>query len=107
MEGKLGLYKKKPIVVEAIEWTGYNTDEILVFGAGVISLRDNAVPVVETLEGDMVCSIGDYVIKGVNGEFYPCKSDIFKKTYDKVEQNIIQEIVSGAYFLQKVRGIFN
>ena len=41
--------------------------------------------IIETLEGDMKCSIGDWIIKGVNGEFYPCKPDIFEKTYDKVE----------------------
>ena len=39
---------------------------------------------IHTLEGDMIASIGDYIIKGVNGEFYPCKPDIFEKTYEKV-----------------------
>jgi len=39
---------------------------------------------IKTLEGEMTASIGDFVIKGVNGEFYPCKPDIFKKTYEEV-----------------------
>jgi hypothetical protein len=48
---------------------------------------DNAKPVLKipTLEGEMMASIGDWIIKGVNGELYPCKPDIFAKTYEKVE----------------------
>lgn len=46
--------------------------------------KNNPYIPVETLEGTMRASVGDYIIKGVNGEFYPCKPDIFEKTYEKV-----------------------
>lgn len=59
-------YRKKPVVVDA-----YQTDKELE---------------IETLEGTMHASIGDYIITGVNGEKYPCKPDIFEKTYEKVEE---------------------
>lgn len=41
--------------------------------------------IIQTLEGDLECTKGDFIIKGVNGEFYPCKPDIFEKTYERVE----------------------
>lgn len=43
---------------------------------------------IATLEGEMKASVGDYIIKGVEGEIYPCKPDIFKKTYDIIEENL-------------------
>lgn len=46
--------------------------------------KDNPYLKIETLEGIMKVSVGDYIIKGVNGEFYPCKPDIFEKTYERV-----------------------
>lgn len=60
-------YVKKPVVIEA-----YQTDKEMI---------------IHTLEGDMKASVGDYIITGVNGEQYPCKPDIFKKTYEPVEAN--------------------
>lgn len=59
-------YRKKPVVIEAEQ-----TDKEII---------------IHTLEGDMKASIGDYIITGVNGEKYPCKPDIFNKTYEKVER---------------------
>lgn len=88
-------YRKKPVVVEAIQWTG-NTSEIINFVKNECSysVDDTAWMVgkgiphekltIHTLEGDMVASRNDYIIKGVNGEFYPCKPDIFEKTYEAV-----------------------
>lgn len=82
-------YRKKPIVIDA--WLFGNNKSS--FGA----LRDTGVPIqydyqhmpnpcfIETLEGNMHISDGDWIIKGVKGEFYPCKPDIFEKTYEKVE----------------------
>jgi hypothetical protein len=58
-------YRKKPIEVEA-----YQTDKELI---------------IHTLEGDMKASAGDYIITGVNGEQYPCKPDVFEKTYEKMK----------------------
>jgi hypothetical protein len=83
-------YRKKPVVIEAIQWTGKNENEVSLFcqncywdGELPIS-EESGVLVVKTLEGHHIASFGDYIIKGVNGEFYPCKPDIFEKTYDKV-----------------------
>ena len=79
-------YRKKPVVIEAVQWTGNNIDEIEALGG----LRDyhyypGGKLIIHTLEGDMRAPIGDYIIKGVDGEFYPCKPDIFEKTYEIVE----------------------
>ena len=80
-------YRKKPIVVEAIKWTGDNVKEISKFmGASHISYDLwNCKISIATLEGIMEASMGDYIIKGVQGEFYPCKLDIFQKTYEELE----------------------
>ena len=75
-------YRKKPVEVEAIQYTGKNLPEIINFVGRNLRVRGNLV-VIFTLEGEMIVSELDYVIKGVNGEFYPCKPDIFEKTYDK------------------------
>jgi hypothetical protein len=84
-------YRKKPVVIEAVQYTGdVNTTEIddmafcEAYNKGVIKERDSKL-IIKTLEGTMIANIGDFVIKGVNGEFYPCKPDIFEKTYEKVD----------------------
>ena len=85
-------FRKKPVVIEAVQFTGENRREVLKFAMPKLSKTalDGAetmrLPVViSTLEGDMTASPGDWIIKGVNGEFYPCKPDIFAKTYEAVE----------------------
>lgn len=86
-------YRKKPIVIEAVKYTGLNLVEIQKFIGGSLEtdFYDNEVTapilslIIPTLEGAMKAMPGDYIIKGVNGEFYPCKPDIFEKTYDLVE----------------------
>ena len=80
-------YRKKPVVIEAIRRTGNNEKEIIDFvsnGTYYIN-RDGGDAIIRTLEGDMIASVGDYIIKGVNGEFYPCKPNIFHKTYEEVK----------------------
>ena len=79
-------YRKKPVVVEAIQWTGKNYDDIKQFCGQelIIDLLNHCV-CIRTLEGNMSASDGDYIIKGVHGEFYPCKPDIFAQTYEAVE----------------------
>lgn len=87
-------YRKKPIVVEAIQWTGKNLQELKNFvgdsleydvmdaawevgkGPVIVNVR------IQTLEGIHHASVGDFIIKGMRGEFYPCKPDIFAKTYE-------------------------
>lgn len=79
------LYVKKPIVIEAIQFDGYNTEEIKSFCGDSCMTGFLDKIVIHTLEGNMNASIGDYIIKGINGEFYPCKPDIFEKTYNKLD----------------------
>jgi len=86
-------YRKKPIAIEAVQFNGLNPTEIKEFvGENCeVEIYDNKVTppvasiIIHTLEGDMEVSNGDYVIKGVKGEFYPCKPDIFEQTYESVE----------------------
>jgi hypothetical protein len=79
-------YRKKPVEIEAIRWTGENEFEVSRFVGHKMFFNDLREPVIETLEGNMRTEIGDYIIKGVAGEFYPCKPDIFTKTYEKTEE---------------------
>ena len=81
-------YRKKPIIVEAIQYDGTNQKEIYVFAKGYAFIKPSGQLVIHTLEGEMLVSISDYVIKGVNGEFYPCKPDIFNKSYDEIKGGI-------------------
>ena len=92
-------YRKKPVVIEAIRYTSGNYLEIKNFVGESLKMEvireaehteQGEIPMwvelkIKTLEGDMLVNGGDYVIRGVNGEFYPCKPDIFEKTYEKVE----------------------
>lgn len=76
-------YRKKPVVVEAVQWTGENRAEMCEFiDPEVFEIIPRVGLVIHTLEGDHHASPGDYIIKGVNGELYPCKPDIFAKTYE-------------------------
>jgi hypothetical protein len=85
----MGFYRKKPVVIEAFQlrdleirtlmalqhFAGLGNDNLLAVSDGVL---------INTLEGNMKASVGDFIIKGVQGEFYPCKPDIFEKTYEEV-----------------------
>ena len=75
-------YRKKPIVIEAVKWTGTITPEIEDLLGEVKVLPKGSSLLIPTLEGVMEARRGDYIIRGVNGELYPCKPDIFKKTYE-------------------------
>lgn len=82
-------YKKKPVEVQAIQWTGENDEEIKEFcNSNCYILNwDYVAPkdlIIHTLEGNMLARVGDYIIRGVKGEFYPCKPDIFEQTYYEV-----------------------
>jgi hypothetical protein len=67
---------EKPVVIEAIQYDGHNGDEVVDFVDPIAFIGAGGRMVIKTLEGEMAISAGDYVIKGVNGEFYPCKPDI-------------------------------
>ena len=81
-------YRKKPVEVEAVQFTDDNYGILVSIGSMGLKPDVKYRPLrmeIETLEGVMTANLGDYIIKGVNGEFYPCKPDIFEKTYEKVE----------------------
>lgn len=81
-------YRKKPIVVEAIQYIeDTHTLHLLADFMGTVETKvveGVTKLVVKTLEGEITANQGDYIIKGIKGEFYPCREDIFEETYDKV-----------------------
>lgn len=92
-------YRKKPIVIEAIRWRGNNLEEVMKFINSEFTFEKDIIYFtkkfsydgidlyIDTLEGKMKVSQNDYIIKGIKGEFYPCKPDIFDKTYEVVLEN--------------------
>ena len=87
------LYVKKPIPVEAVQWDGTNTKELFELSRDIRFIyhenENKEVDTecyVQTLEGNLYAKVGDYIIKGVRGEVYPCACDIFEETYDEVIQ---------------------
>ena len=79
-------FRKKPVVIEAIQFDGSEegAQDIDKFVGQNLEARDRQL-IIPTLEGDHRASVGDWIIKGVKGEFYPCKPDIFDATYEAVE----------------------
>lgn len=83
-------FRKKPIVIEAVQWDGHITtlERFKEGGPALVEQElcstDLEIP---TLEGVMTVKVGDWIIRGVNGEFYPCKPDIFAMTYEPVEES--------------------
>ena len=93
-------YRKKPVIIDAVQWTGKNRREMFDFLTQdtfknetmeisdkhfYIDRHNDGGLVIKTLEGKHLATIGDYIIRGVQGEYYPCKEDIFHQTYEKVE----------------------
>ena len=81
-------YRKKPVVIEAMQYNAEDPMDVLTWlTKNGEDVRVSAVSIyISTLEGEMTASDGDFIIKGVQGEFYPCKPDIFEATYEKVEE---------------------
>lgn len=90
-------YRKKPVVIQAVQWRGDNQHELFHFlghvedmnyfdpkGNHNFYINADKELIIKTLEGDMKGSINDFIIRGVDGEFYPCKPEIFLKTYEPV-----------------------
>ena len=84
-------YIKKPVEIEAVEFTRSNWDEIKLFTNNTAQtlliekrLNGKCTCIIPTLEGQHIATEGDYIIKGIKGEFYPCKPDIFEMTYEPV-----------------------
>ena len=101
----MAMYRKKPVVINAVEWNGKNQREIFDFLTNgtkencALTLEEDTFRIdlvnggcqtgdliIKTLEGELKASVGDFIIKGISGEFYPCKPDIFEKTYEQVDQ---------------------
>ena len=89
----MGKYRKKPIIIEAFQWNGcVKPGKCVEIPEWAIRALDNhkiriypEFVIVNTLEGTMKALVGDWIIKGIQGELYPCKPDIFKQTYEPVE----------------------
>jgi hypothetical protein len=85
-------YRKKPVVIEAMPFTGDNLADCLVWALGTEReaaerCQEMGLPLfIPTLEGEMKANPGDFIIRGVAGEFYPCKPDIFAATYEAVDE---------------------
>lgn len=83
-------YRKKPVVIEALQLTPETFEDCIAFietgdrGIGDGTSSDECHIGIVTLEGEMECRAGDFIIRGVQGEFYPCKPDIFEQTYEAV-----------------------
>lgn len=90
-------FRKKPVVIEAEQYNGADGIEARQYRSKILpklpdgvrwrheSRDDVYIPVITTLEGEMIVKPGDWIITGVKGEKYPCKPDIFEATYEKVE----------------------
>lgn len=85
-------YRKKPVVIDAIQWIGTNRDEVFAFVEDYELEQTRAIRkgaddtlIIKTLEGDMTANKYDWIIEGIKGECYPCKPDIFEATYEAVE----------------------
>ena len=83
-------YRTKPCEIKAIQFTRNNFEEVKEFTENcAFNLFEGADDVyfctVATLEGTMIATEGDYIIKGLRGEFYPCKPDVFNKKYEEIE----------------------
>src|SRR5712691_5766559 len=82
-------FRKKPVVVRAVQWRGDNWDEIAAFHRGdhftTTTMPDSTYLNILTLEGVMHAKPGDWIVEGVEGEVYPCKSDIFEETYEPLQ----------------------
>lgn len=81
-------YRKKPVVIEAVQYFDVmRVEDRLPEGVYIVPTSEGDMPVIHTLEGDMIVRNGDYIITGIKGERYPCKPDIFEATYEPVEKD--------------------
>lgn len=98
-------YRKKPVVIQAVQWTGDNLYEVIAFTDGPPDIRSMHANMkwdeyrdlvardglmIFTLEGKMLANVGDWIIKGVKGEHYPCKPDVFAATYEPASPMVMQ-----------------
>lgn len=83
-------YVKKPVIIEAEQWLGTAESWEKIMAMGLTKWKPGGMDTdtfyIETLEGEHLARKGDWIIKGVAGEFYPCKAEIFEKTYSEVKE---------------------
>lgn len=79
-------YLKRPVVIEAVQWTGSNIGEVVAFAGQAAIPVDETGVVINTMEGPLLAQRGWWIIKGIKGEFYPCAPDVFDATYDTVPE---------------------
>ena len=84
MSDKAKVYRKKPLVVEAIQYTGENYEEVCKFAEIKLKRNISKKLLIPTLEGTMKASKNDFIVKGIRGELYPCKPHAFYETYEEV-----------------------
>lgn len=83
-------FRKKPVEIDAVQWTGENREDVVDFvlhstNGKVVTDEEKAdALLIYTLEGIMIADSGDWIIRGIKGECYPCKPDIFQETYEEV-----------------------
>ena len=105
-------FRKKPVVIDALQWNG-NKSDLLPFSClldhATMYVEGNKCLMIPTLEGTMKARIGDWVIRGVKGEFYPCRPEIFEMTYEPYEDcnddNNIKRLDRLILALEKARDI--
>ena len=82
-------FKKRPVIIEAEQWLGTLESWNRIMGMGLTAWQPGELGsdtfIIQTLEGDHLARKGDWIIRGVHGEFYPCKPEIFAKTYEPAE----------------------
>lgn len=85
--------RKRPVIVQAIQWNGGNFKEVLDFArSNHFGSPDSNTIIIKTMEGDLRANLGDWIIRGVKGEFYPCRDDIFTQTYEVLDGRVPVEI---------------
>ena len=93
-------FRKKPVVIEAMQFTNATKDQchnwVSCNRFADFDATGNPTLIISTLEGDMTVSLGDWIIRGIKGEFYPCKDAIFTETYERVEDTatIYEELLT-------------
>lgn len=102
-------YRKLPVEIEAVQFTGVNYRMIAVWSDDHVYIRGIKLPApireleitVDTLEGKVRARVGDYIIKGVRGEFYPCEKSIFEETYIEANKNEIITLIDSSGMVHK------
>lgn len=93
-------FRKKPVEIQAIQWTGENVEALIQFVAddslyfGMDQYDHITDLFITTLEGDMKANVGDWIIRGLKGEYYPCSNEVFTMSYDVVEVSECEQVHS-------------